>query len=77
MELLWSHWHRSRESFLIILLLSIEGRVTWAIIRDIGCVGAFLVMRFGGLGRDGGGGGSGCIGGSFLMLGCMVWWRKM
>ena len=41
---------------MIILLLFMEGRGFWAIMRDIGCMEGFLVMWFGGLDRIGGGG---------------------
>ena len=40
-----------------------EGRGSWAIMLDIRCMERFLVMRFGGLGRDGRGEEGGCIGG--------------
>ena len=39
------------------MLPSMEGRGSWAIMRDIGCLERFLVMWFGGLGRSRGGGG--------------------
>ena len=55
-------------------LLSMVGRGSWAIMQDIGYVEGFLIMWFGGLSRDGGGGEGGCL----EVFGCGgVWcgWR--
>ena len=61
---------------MIILLLSMEGRGSWATMRDIRCMEGFLMIWFGGFSRGGGGEETGCIGG-LRMRGCIVWLEVM